>query len=364
MEQITVRAYEAGDREQFLALNSVVWDRDRGREWLRWKYSENPYVDHTPIFVAETDGTIVGARPLMAFRIRDGERRHLALQPADTMVHPDHRRQGVFTRMNEHAIDRYKDADVAFFFNFPNERARPGYRKLGWRTVGERPTYYRVQNPAAFIDRSPGRLFERVTALAARGYNRARAVRSSPSGAYDVVRRPGVPVELLVSLYERRVPDRMHALRDERFYRWRFASPTWTRTTYVAERGDSPAAAIVARTRTTADGKTVTQFAEVVPMVGGSEWADALSHLFERIVRDHPRSDLFAVASTSVPRDLLTAYGFHSDDRRPLVWARSHHHAMAVRPLNGEFADPRSPAERRLTDERNWLLSFGERDTT
>lgn len=365
--RITVRAYEAEDREQLLQLDKTVWERERSPEWVEWKYAENPYVDHTPIFVAETDGEIVGARPLMAFRMRAGEDSYLALQPADTMVHPDHRRQGVFTRMNNRAIERYEDSEAAFFFNFPNEQARPGYRKLGWRAVGERPTYYRVQNPAAFceqlLDRPTGRFFERFIALAARGYNRARALSSQPSGEYGVVRRSGVPVGLLVSLYERRIPERIHALRDERFYQWRFASPAWTRTTYVATRDDTPVAAVIARTRTTADGKTVTQFAEVVPLVGGSGWVDALSYLFKRVVRDHPRSDLFAVASTSIPHDLLTTHGFLPDDRWPLIWARSHHHATVVRPLDDELAEECRLGKCRLTNERDWLLSYGERDT-
>ncbi len=121
-------------------------------------------------------------------------------------------------------------------------------------------------------------------------------------------------------MYEKRPPDGVHALRDETFYRWRFASPAWNRATYVASRGDEPVAGVVVRNRTTADGVAVTQLADVVPLVGSERRTRALARLFERIIADHADSDLLAVAKGDLPRSLLTEFGFVGDATPPLSW--------------------------------------------
>ncbi|MFB9804071.1 GNAT family N-acetyltransferase [Haladaptatus pallidirubidus] len=89
-----VRWYEERDLSGFLSLDRAVFGRNRSERWFRWKYVDNPYIDHVPVFVVEKDGEIVGTRPFLAFRMRTGSETVLALQPADTMVHPEHRRRG------------------------------------------------------------------------------------------------------------------------------------------------------------------------------------------------------------------------------------------------------------------------------
>lgn len=66
------------------------------------------------------------------------------------MVHPDHRRRGLFTRMTERAIDRYC-GDAAYLFNFPNPNSLPSNRKLGWVVVQDVPTSYRIHDPGALM---------------------------------------------------------------------------------------------------------------------------------------------------------------------------------------------------------------------
>ncbi|ADD04929.1 GNAT family acetyltransferase [Natrialba magadii ATCC 43099] len=149
----TVRPFRPSDRSAFLSLYDEVFDRKRGTGWFRWKFERNPFVDHVPIIVAERGGELVGARSFFAQPVRNGETVFPAFQPCDTMVHSDHRRQGLFGRMNELALERYagQAQDPAFCFNFPNEHSKQGNINHGWRDVGSVPMYYRPQDPSTVL---------------------------------------------------------------------------------------------------------------------------------------------------------------------------------------------------------------------
>ena len=359
-----IRQYRPADREGVLALDELIWDRDRGGDWFDWKYRQNPYVDHTPLYVVRKGNEVVGARPFMAFELRIDDRTHLALQPSDTMVHPDHRRRGVFTRMTEHAIEYYQETDVALFFNFPNELSLSGYEALGWRRIGDKRTYYRVQHPESLapehINSTMARALDVLFGpLLRRYYDRRGGVDDDSDVRIDV--SPGLATDRLVELYNRRPPDRIHAHRSHRFYEWRFASPVWSRSTYVATVDGESIAALIVRTRRTNDAVTITQIVDIVPMDGGEAWESALGHLFDAALNDHRGSDLIAVSGTVVPPDLLRAFGFLPDDRIPLSSFSGHRCALVTRPVDGTTwtLDGRA-----LDDGDNWRLTYAERDTT
>lgn len=379
---VRVRRYRTADRAEVLALDEEVWGRRRTDSWLAWKYERNPYLDHTPMFVAEADDRIVGARPFLAFQLRVGGRNLLALQPSDTMVHPEYRGRGIFTAMTEAALSHYDDSDVALYFNFPNGMAAPGYRKLGWREVSERRTYYRVQNPVGLAAERAGvgalgrllpDLDDRVVVAFARmtqgdGTLGDGTLRSGESKHDDLTVEcvDGIQPETLASLYLRNVPFEIHARRDRAFYRWRFDSPSWRRRTYLARRDGDPVAALVARSRTTTAGIVLTQLAEVAPLRGDDVWIAALDRILSHVLDDHADSDVLADPDSPIPSRLLTARGFLANDRPPLSWARRHRRGLYVRSAAADdVADPDWTIDGyRLADPKNWRLTFAERDTT
>lgn len=359
-----IRQYRPADREGVLQLDSLVWQRDRGVDWFEWKYRENPYVDRTPLFVVHNDDQVVGARPFMAFEMRTNGRTALALQPSDTMVHPDHRRRGIFTRMTEHAIEYYQGTDVEFFFNFPNEASLPGYEKLGWRRIDDKRTYYRVQHPESlapeYINGDASRLLGAVVRPLLRSYYDRRGTATDASGV-TIERIPGVAVDTLVELYDRRPPDALHAARTRQFYEWRFASPVWSRSTYVVEVEGEPVGAVIVRTRRTSDAVTITQLVDVAPLMGGQSWRDALAPLLDAVLDDHRGSDLVAISGAVVPGDLLRAFGFLPDDRLPLSSFSGHRCTLVTRPVDGVSW---TLGDRPLDESGNWRLTYAERDTT
>jgi|AntDeeMetagen134_2_1112570.scaffolds.fasta_scaffold01801_3 GNAT superfamily N-acetyltransferase len=360
-----IRQYRPADRDGVLALDSVVWDRDRGGDWFDWKYRQNPYVDHTPLFVVRKDGEVVGARPFMGFEMRTNSETATALQPSDTMVHPDHRRRGIFTRMTEHAIEYYEGTNVDFFFNFPNEASLPGYEKLGWRQIVDKRTYYRVQRPDSlapeYINSDVARVLGTLIGPLLRGYYNRQGGPEYASSDLTVETTPGVAVDELVELYDRRPPDALHANRTRQFYEWRFASPVWSRSTYVAERDSEPVAAAIVRTRRTNDAVTITQIVDVVPMTGRGAWRGALARLLDAVLGDHKASDLVGISGTVVPRDLLKTYGFRRDDRLPFSLFSGHRCTLVTRPVDGTSWTLNGRA---LEESGNWRLTYAERDTT
>ena len=364
------RRYRPADVTDVLALDRTVWNRERSREWFRWKYERNPHVDEPPVFVAEGDGEIVGARPFMGFRLRagrDGETT-LALQAADTMVHPAHRRRGIFTAMNELALAHHGSGRRGVYFNFPNEQSRPCYENLRWRTVRPKVTYYRIERPSAFLG---GSAAERMLAAAAdpsaSGYATLRRVvdegTNPPGDGLEVERIAGAPVDRLAAVYERRVPDRLHVDRSEEFLSWRLASPAWSRETYVATRDGEDVAALVGRTRELRDGTVLSQVADVLPLVGGPRWEEALAALLGAFVDGAPESDVFAAVRGPIPHDLLTASGFLPDDQLPLSRLTDGTATLVTRPFDLDEPAPWTWNDRRLDRSESWLLSFLARDT-
>jgi GNAT superfamily N-acetyltransferase len=353
------RPFERADTREFLELYDDVFGGG-SREWFEWKYVQNPYGDHVSVFVVEheTDG-IVAARPQVPFEMRANGRTVPAVRFGDTMVHEDHRRKGLFQRSTEHALAYYANRGVPFGFNFPNALSRPGYLKSGGRVVTEIPTAYRIQNPAGFLDADLPGPVRAALAGGAKAYLGVRDV-IAHDDEFDVTRHAEIPGGVLTDLYERAIPPHVHALRDERFYGWRFDNPNWEYTAYVARDESQPVAGLITGTGTPEDSK-VTNVMEVVPLSGGSARRNALDALFSHVTRDHRDSDAIALAGRSVPSSVLSRHGFLRDDRPPLSKA-----ATSTRLVGYDIADGGAQwttAGVDLTEPRNWQVSFSEHDT-
>jgi len=340
----------------------------RGPKWFRWKYVDNPYTDHIPVFVAEYDDKIVGARPFLAMRLRIGDQSVVAYQPADTMVAPNHRRAGVFRRLTAFALSTYRDRDPTLFFNFPNQHARPGYLDLGWRAVAPEVTYYRVETPTA-VRNNGGLSTEALSAgrPVIRGYYAARKILSTPPDGFRVRRIDGAAIERLAMLLDRRSPPTIHADRTKTFLRWRLASPVWERQTYLVDERttDGPVAALVARSRTNDDGLRLTQIVDIAPLCGRKKWREALWRGLEAVIETHPMTDLFAVSNGVIPHEVLAAFGFLPDDSFPVSQLTTFDSMLVTRP-NGDPTDETAwqIAGRAIDEPDNWCVTFAERDTS
>ncbi|WP_306052455.1 GNAT family N-acetyltransferase [Natronococcus wangiae] len=368
VSRVTIRRFEPGDRAAFLSLYETVFERDRRTDWFRWKYKENPYVDHVPIVVAEHDGDLVGCRSLFAQEMRGHGTVRTAFQPCDTMVHPEHRRRGLFSRMNERTLERYTDGGPSFFFNFPNEASMQGNLDCGWREIGTVPLYYRFQDPVrAFerwagdsestsgsTDRSSGNrataALSRALADAIAGSHRAGDRLLTPDAGVRIVRYETPPPETLERIYRRSIPDAMHTNRTEAFYRWRFANPEHTYTTYVAKRDAAPVAALVV-----SEVDDHVRIVETLPRTVDSELA-ALNRLLVAVLSEYEDRSYVTAFGETLPTPVR--YRFYPDTRAPLSTViRPSARTLLARDIDAKSAVENSSAA-------DWTFSRLDLDTT
>jgi GNAT superfamily N-acetyltransferase len=142
-----------GDQPAVLALlqASLGWVPDDDYErFFAWKHRQSPF-GPSPAWVAVDGERVVGFRTFMPWEFeRDGVPVR-AVRAVDTATHPDYQGRGVFTALTRSALDDLRADGVAFVFNTPNEKSRPGYLKMGWRLVGRLPVAARPRSPLSLL---------------------------------------------------------------------------------------------------------------------------------------------------------------------------------------------------------------------
>ena len=244
----TIRRATETDVRGFLDLHASVfgtWPDSLSREIFEWKYEDNPYFDELPVIVAESGGEIVGAKGHFGLNMALGGTTILGIQTADLMVHPAHRRNGILTKMVELDTAIY-DTGRQLFFGFPARTATAGYLDAGRRKV-ENPLFVRLLSPTELTDVVPfNPILRTIGTKGYKSYLRLVDGVSQSGKEYDVEVENDHPIELLCTLYERRVPPGIHAERTAEFYEWRLSDPLHDMRTYIARcRGDPVAAMVV-----------------------------------------------------------------------------------------------------------------------
>lgn len=348
--EYAIRRFRPGDERDFLDLFNEVWTAEKTTEWFDWRYRDNPYVDDVPMFVAEHEGRVVAARPFKAFRVRAGDADRLAFLCTDAVTDADHRRQGLFGTMTERALEEYADRPAgerpAFFFNHSNRYSRPGNEKFGWEYLSPQVRYNRVQRAGSYVtDRIAGPAGVGGGAVANglnRGYLGLRArLRSFDTDRFTVERRPTVPAAVMAECFASCLPDAVHVVYDEAFYRWRFAEPgNEPDACYVVRWDDRPVAGLVVhRDRDPRNDTAVVTISHVVPAAGGPNRTDAVAAAVEGVLRDYGDADLLRTSNPLIPGSVLRAFGFHPDDRFPMSGlAEPSGLTLGIRPLvDGEW---------------------------
>lgn len=97
------------------------------REDFELKFQKNIYGDSIIVIVYDENGNAAAARAFW----RNDINGQLAYQPSDTAVCKEHRRQGLFVKMTQSALD-FASED-AVIYNYPNGNSYPQYIKFGWK---------------------------------------------------------------------------------------------------------------------------------------------------------------------------------------------------------------------------------------
>jgi GNAT superfamily N-acetyltransferase len=218
-EPVTTRGYLERDEAEVLELLSMSLGPGpvgrRAPEFFRWKHLENPF-GPSLLLLAESAGRIVGLRAFMRWGFRVGDRSVRAVRAVDTATHPDHRGTGIFSRLTEQALQEVRGG-AELVFNTPNDQSRPGYLKMGWRTVGRIPVAIRIRRPVAVL-----RDARRFRSSAAAPRPARPRPRLDAETAAEALADPQLPQ--LLGDAAGASPARLATPRDAAFLDWRYGS--------------------------------------------------------------------------------------------------------------------------------------------
>lgn len=326
--------YRPEFRTQVLELQTHLWSPDVAvnSAYLKWKYEQNPYVDTPLIYVALSEGKVIGMRGMYGALWQIGEpcQTLLGLCGGDMVVAPEHRRRGLFTKINTVAMNDLARINHGYAFNFS---AAPitfhASLRTGWRTVG----------PFHTVGRPPG---EPTTHDRERSREADRHV-STAQGAP----RP----EAMAELVERIGTDgRMRHVRDQQYFAWRFRNPLNAYRFLFWEDGGLEGYMVLQKRRHTRGGEIrILDWEAIHPQVR----EDLLYAAIDRC----PSTPLLIWTATLHERAarLLQTAGFRRVNETQGV--RHYHPGLLVRAVRDEMQEADwVVAGRRLLDMANWDL--------
>ena len=127
---------------------------DENLAFFKWKYEENPLTENPLGMIVLYDGEVVGFKSFYPSLWETGGKSgkiHM-LSPTDTVVHPDHRRKGLFTAMTKLSLEMFENTKYRVFINLSaNQKAASGNMKLDWYPI-EKRTYLRHFGLNGLID--------------------------------------------------------------------------------------------------------------------------------------------------------------------------------------------------------------------
>lgn len=148
----TIRPATPEDRLAVLDLlqRSLGAPDPRYAELFSWKHDDNAF-GASPMWVAEVDGRVVAFRTFLRWEFVRGGEVTRAVRAVDTATDPGYQGRGLFRALTMHGLGQMRDEGVAFVFNTPNDRSRPGYLRMGWRDVGRVPAAFRPTSPGSAV---------------------------------------------------------------------------------------------------------------------------------------------------------------------------------------------------------------------
>ena len=200
-------SYSPVFRDEILRLQTHLWSPDLAVNdaYFRWKYERNPYACAPHVYLALQEGQVMGMRGFYGAQWETGNECELIVPcGGDTFVLPEHRRRGLFSKINAFAIKDLARLGSTHVFNFS---AGPipflASRRQGWRFSG----------PFSMLRRSCPQ-------------GTAGEAHSSPGPNSDLCLEDTPKVEAMAALIRRLGHDgRIRHVRDRDFFGWRFDNP-------------------------------------------------------------------------------------------------------------------------------------------
>jgi hypothetical protein len=107
----------------------------KSTDWFQWKFGASPFGEAVVAIATTDQGQVAGVVAFGLYALTQGERDITAALSYETFIHPDFRRQGLFTKLIHFGVQACHERGAKVMFNFPNRKSLPGFRKKGWIPV-------------------------------------------------------------------------------------------------------------------------------------------------------------------------------------------------------------------------------------
>jgi GNAT superfamily N-acetyltransferase len=193
---LEIRRFVPADEPDALSLLHATRDVEpsiHDAAFFDWKHRQSPF-GASPAWVAVADGRMVGFRTFMRWEFGRDDDVVRAVRAVDTATHPDYQGRGIFTKLTLHALGELEAEGVAFVFNTPNAKSRPGYLKMGWQLVDTLPVLARPRTPQSLVRMARARVpAEKWSLPSAAGIAAADALADHEAVAELLASTPPVP---------------------------------------------------------------------------------------------------------------------------------------------------------------------------
>lgn len=243
IENLKIRPYQEGDENGILPLMKAVYGQWHGLDYWQWKYKENP-LGFFPnwIWIAESNGKIVGHYTVIPVKMKIGNRDILAAQSVDTATHPDYRRQGIFENLAKNVYaEAYRDG-VRLIYGFANLPRRVTsesgasyeglHKKLGWTHLC---FMTRMLKGLGYSKPTESGVTARIGAAVVELVTRARSAESTEHNAIDQRDR----FDRHIDLFWERASKTANVMikRDSAYLNWRINDPDSEYVIFEARKG-------------------------------------------------------------------------------------------------------------------------------
>ncbi|NLK49361.1 MAG: GNAT family N-acetyltransferase [Candidatus Cloacimonetes bacterium] len=150
--EIRYLQYDPNYRNSLLQLFKEMFgfaDLKQAEQKFVWRYEDNYCLQAHNVYIAVIGDKVVGFRGFAAQRFLFADKPRVVLTPSDAVVHPDFRRQGIFNKLTEYAMqvlsEKYDELDLSVYLNLSsNKKSAPGNLKLGWQVFAEKEWMTRI----------------------------------------------------------------------------------------------------------------------------------------------------------------------------------------------------------------------------
>lgn len=132
-EDISFRNIKDSDSDELIKLYDEVWPETTGL-----KKGKTEWILSSPNFCglcAIANSRIIGSRTCFFTNIYYNERKIKGVQLADSCIHRDFRRYGIFSKMNAMFVKRFFEDGNELIYNVSVDISRSAYEKLGWKYI-------------------------------------------------------------------------------------------------------------------------------------------------------------------------------------------------------------------------------------